>query len=110
MSIAPYQLHIVQVGVEPEVTSAVADLERELEARGIDVLIDDRDERPGVKFKDADLIGIPLRVTVGQKGLAKGGVELKERTERDPKAVTMLPLAGAAEAIAARVAAQSKRA
>jgi prolyl-tRNA synthetase len=110
MSIAPYQLHIVQVGVEPEVTSAVADLERELEARGIDVLIDYRDERPGVKFKDADLIGIPLRVTVGQKGLAKGGVELKERTERDPKAVTMLPLAGAAEAIAARVAAQSKRA
>jgi prolyl-tRNA synthetase len=103
ISIAPYQVHVVQVGAEPEVVSAVAELERDLEARGIEVLVDDRDERPGVKFKDADLIGVPLRVTVGQKALTKGGVELKQRTERDPKQVELLPLAGAAEAIAARV-------
>ena len=48
-------------------------------AAGLDALIDDRDERPGVKFKDADLIGIPFRVTVGKKGLAQGKVELRNR-------------------------------
>jgi prolyl-tRNA synthetase len=52
---------------------------RELGGRGIETLLDDRDERPGVKFKDADLIGIPLRVTVGAKALARGNVELKPR-------------------------------
>jgi prolyl-tRNA synthetase len=103
LGIAPYQVHIAQLGSEPEVVGAVQRLEQELEARGIDVLVDDRDERPGVKFKDADLIGIPLRVTVGAKALARGGVELKPRAERDPKQAELLPLEGAAEAIAARV-------
>jgi prolyl-tRNA synthetase len=51
----------------------------ELRARGVETILDDRDERPGVKFKDADLLGIPLRVTVGPKALARGNVELKER-------------------------------
>jgi prolyl-tRNA synthetase len=51
----------------------------ELEAGGVDVLLDDRDERPGVKFADAELIGIPYRVTVGPKGLAQGVVELTRR-------------------------------
>ncbi len=50
-----------------------------LTAAGIEVLLDDRDERPGFKFKDADLIGIPLRVSIGEKSLAKGEVELKPR-------------------------------
>lgn len=103
MSIAPYQVHVVQVGTEPEVLDAVFRIERELEQRGIEVLVDDREERPGVKFKDADLIGIPLRVTVGARALAKGGVELKARSERDVKKVELLPVDGAAEAIAARV-------
>jgi prolyl-tRNA synthetase len=103
MSIAPFQVHVVQVGVEPEVVAAVEELERELERRGIDVLIDDRDERPGVKFKDADLIGVPLRVTIGQKALKAGGIELKLRTEKDPKKAELVPLAGAGEAIAGRV-------
>ena len=54
----------------------------------IDVLIDDRDERPGVKFKDADLIGIPLRITIGDKGLKEGKVELKaRRTGSDTESV-----------------------
>jgi prolyl-tRNA synthetase len=47
----------------------------------VEALLDDRDERPGVKFKDADLLGIPLRVTIGNKTLARGAVELKRRTE-----------------------------
>jgi prolyl-tRNA synthetase len=102
-SIAPYQVHVAQLGSEPEVVAAVARLEQELETRGIDVLVDDREERPGVKFKDADLIGIPLRVTLGAKSLARGGVELKSRSERDPKKAELVPLASAAEAIAARL-------
>lgn len=103
MALAPYQVHVVQVGTEPEVVAAVEDLERALEARGIDVLVDDRDERPGVKFKDADLVGVPLRVTVGQKGLKSGGVELKPRSEPDPKKVEIVPLDRAADVLAERV-------
>ncbi len=103
ISIAPYQVHIVQLGYEPEVKQAVAELESELERRGIEVLVDDREERPGVKFKDADLVGIPLRVTVGAKSLKNGNVELKPRSERDPKKAELVPVAGAGEAIAARV-------
>jgi prolyl-tRNA synthetase len=53
----------------------------ELGAAGLDVLIDDRDERPGVKFKDADLIGIPIRLTIGEKALAEGAVEFKLRKD-----------------------------
>lgn len=100
MSIAPYQVHVVQVGAEPEVLNAVSQLERELEALGIEVLIDDRDERPGVKFKDADLIGIPLRITVGKKALAQGGVELKARKDKYPKLARLVELTQAAAAIA----------
>ena len=60
--------------------SAAEGIYAELEACGIEVLFDDRDERPGVKFKDNDLIGIPLRIVVGSKGLAEGKVELKIRS------------------------------
>ena len=63
-------------------------------------MLDDRDERPGVKFKDADLIGIPLRVVVGPKGLKRGKVELKARGEKD---VTLLDKERAAEEIEALV-------
>ena len=60
---------------------------RQLQAAGIDVLLDDRDLRPGVKFKDADLIGIPLRVNFGGKGLKDGVVELKWRTSAESERV-----------------------
>jgi len=93
MSIAPYQVHVVQLGYEPEVVDAISQLEKELTAQGIEFLIDDREERPGVKFKDADLIGIPLRVTVGKKSLAQGCVELKLRSAADPKQSDLVPLA-----------------
>ena len=56
-------------------------LEAQLTAAGLDVLVDDRDERPGPKFKDADLIGMPLRLTIGQKALDAGGVEFKHRAD-----------------------------
>jgi prolyl-tRNA synthetase len=103
MSIAPYQVHIVQLGTEPGVVETVARLERELTDAGIEVLVDDRAERPGVKFKDADLIGIPLRVTCGAKALAKGSIELKPRTEKNPKNAELVPVASATEVLAKRV-------
>jgi prolyl-tRNA synthetase len=103
MSIAPYQVHLTQLGSEPAVVEAVGRLERQLQARGVEVLVDDRDERPGVKFKDADLIGVPLRVTVGSRSLSRGGVELKPRTEPDPKRAEIVPADRAAETIAAQV-------
>jgi prolyl-tRNA synthetase len=103
MSIAPYQVHIVSVGQDAPVIEACNKLVDELEQRGIEVLFDDRVERPGVKFKDADLIGIPLRVTIGAKALASGGFELKARTERDPKKAEILPVDRAADVISDRV-------
>ena len=108
ISLAPYQVAVVQLGTEPEVVSAVADLERDLEALGLSVLVDDRAVRPGVKFKDADLIGIPLRATVGKKSLERGGVELKPRSEPDPKKAELVELAQAAKLIAERIAAMQR--
>ena len=61
---------------------------------GIEVVLDDRDERPGVKFKDADLVGIPYRVTVGPKGLAEGRVELVRRKTRQARPVELQKAAG----------------
>jgi prolyl-tRNA synthetase len=72
----------------------------ELKAAEVDVLLDDRDQRPGVKFKDADLIGIPLRVNVGGKGLKEGVVELKWRESKDSAKV---PLADAVRTIQERL-------
>jgi prolyl-tRNA synthetase len=103
MALAPYQVHLVPLGDDAEVAKKTDELEAGLEAAGIEVLVDDRAERPGVKFKDADLIGVPLRVTIGQKGLAAGYVELKPRTETDPKKAEQLPVASALETIVARV-------
>ncbi len=81
LSVAPYTVCITPLGVMPD--SAVMKLAEkiyaELTARGVEVILDDRDERPGVKFKDADLVGFPIRVGIGEKSLAKGEVELKPR-------------------------------
>jgi len=64
-------------------------LHDELAQQGIDVLLDDRDERPGPKFKDADMIGIPLRLTVGDKGLAQDQIEFKPRTAEKPDMIAV---------------------
>jgi prolyl-tRNA synthetase len=88
ISIAPYQVIIVSLSATDEqVKSTAENLHDELEAAGFDVLLDDRDQRPGVKFKDADLLGIPIRVTVGPKTLAEGKLELKLRREKDVKLI-----------------------
>jgi prolyl-tRNA synthetase len=103
MTIAPYQVHLCTLGKDPPLLEAAEKLYDELWGRGMEVLWDDRDERPGVKFKDADLIGVPLRVTFGGKSFAAGTVEVKARTERDPKKAEAVPLAVAVERIAAMV-------
>jgi prolyl-tRNA synthetase len=103
MSIAPYHVQLVTLGKENDVTSIARTLHDALSAEGVDVLWDDRDERPGVKFKDADLIGVPLRVTIGAKGLATGNVELKRRDDPDPKRVELLPVDRAAGVLVERV-------
>ena len=84
MSIAPFQVALLSLQTgDPEVVKAADALHAELESAGIEVLYDDRNERPGVKFKDADLIGTPIRLAVGKKGLANGQVEWKLRTSKD---------------------------
>ncbi|MCP4245876.1 MAG: proline--tRNA ligase, partial [bacterium] len=97
MSIAPFQVLIAALDVRDEaVMAAATKLHDALEAQGVEVLLDDRDARPGFKFKDADLIGIPLRLTVGKRGLADGIVELKRRTDDE---VVKLPPEAAVEQV-----------
>jgi len=103
MAVAPYQVHLVTLGKEENVGAEAKKLYDDLRARGVDVLWDDRDERPGVKFKDADLLGLPLRITIGAKSLANGNVELKPRTEPDPKKAELVPVADAARVVDERI-------
>jgi prolyl-tRNA synthetase len=101
VSIAPFEVTIVVVKWDDEASrNAACALEDELDRAGIDVLVDDRDERAGVKFNDADLLGIPLRVTIGPRGLAAGKIELKGRTAATPEEIV---LDGAALEIARRI-------
>jgi len=80
LSIAPFHVIITPININDEqISRAAEDLYKRFVANGIEVILDDRDERAGVKFKDADLIGIPLRITIGSKGLAEGTVEVKFR-------------------------------
>jgi prolyl-tRNA synthetase len=81
LAVAPFQVCITPLGVAPEssVMQLAEKLYAELTAAGVEVILDDRDERPGVKFKDADLVGFPLRIAIGEKSLAKNEVELKPR-------------------------------
>lgn len=90
INVAPYTVQLIPLNVtDPEVMKVANRIYDELNAVGIDVLIDDRDQRPGFKFKDADLIGIPLRVTVGGKGLAEGITEVKWRTESESRRISI---------------------
>jgi prolyl-tRNA synthetase len=75
---------VTQVGKDENVRAMSEDVYRRLVEAGVEVILDDRDERPGVKFKDADLIGFPLRIAVGAKSLANGQIEWS--TRRDPRA------------------------
>jgi prolyl-tRNA synthetase len=81
VSVAPYCVCITPLGIAPggPVMTLAEKIYAELSARGVEVILDDRDERPGVKFKDSELIGFPVRIGIGEKSLAKGEVEIKLR-------------------------------
>ena len=82
-ALAPFQVHLLSLGAgrSLEVAEAADSLHDRLEAAGIEVLYDDRDVSPGVKFADADLLGIPVRLVVGAKGVARGIVERRSRID-----------------------------
>jgi prolyl-tRNA synthetase len=95
MSIAPLHVSLLPLQMQDAaVRDAATSLYRELTDAGVDVLLDDRDERAGVKFKDADLIGLPLRIAVGKKGLADGRVEWKARGAKDLELVALHEVVG----------------
>ncbi len=97
-SVAPFEVAVLPLNVNHAETMRVAEeLVAALEAQGLAVLMDDRDERPGFKFKDADLIGFPVRAVVSERSLAEGKIEIKQRSATDKK---MVPLAEAAGFIA----------
>lgn len=107
ITVAPYHVHIVELpGKDDEVTLKAGQLYQDLQAVGIEVLYDDRKEQPGVKFTDADLIGLPLRVTVSSRSLKQGGIELKSRTAEKP---IVVPIDKAVETIKSEVAALFKK-
>ena len=83
MSVAPYHVIVVPVKVKDEIQMKLAEnIYNKLKSAGVEVVLDDRNERPGVKFKDADLIGFPIRITVGKKA-KEGIVEFKLRKDKD---------------------------
>jgi prolyl-tRNA synthetase len=88
LPVAPYQVIITPIGKDEAPLTKATEIHDALESRGVEVLLDDRNERPGVKFKDADLLGIPLRITVGTRGLVQGTVELKKRTDDESRDVS----------------------
>ena len=103
LAVAPYQVCITPLAIAPE-SQAMQLAEKfyaELTARGVDVILDDRDERPGVKFKDSELVGFPIRIGLGEKSLAKGEVEIKPRNG----AMQFVKIEEAVEAVLRQIAA-----
>jgi prolyl-tRNA synthetase len=88
-AIAPYSVIITPIKYDGEVKAAADSLYEQLTASGIDVLLDDRDARPGFKFADADLIGIPVRINIGDRGLKEGKVEVKQRRAAEAEMVAV---------------------
>ena len=102
ITVAPYQVHLVMLPSKKDDSAmeAAAQLYKDLVAAGVEVLFDDRDDSPGVKFNDADLIGLPIRVTVGARGLKDGMVEIKRRSEKEKR---MIPLEDALKTVQAEI-------
>ena len=97
LAIAPFHVLLLPVNNnDAKIMGAAEDLYQDLSAQGLEVLLDDRDERPGVKFNDADVIGIPLRLTVGEKNLKQGKVEIKVRKSGE---ITLVDLQEASERV-----------
>jgi len=82
--IAPFEFSLIAIGESGAVAEAADGIYAAIQAAGMDALIDDRDERPGVKFKDADLMGLPYRIVISEKTLKDGECEFKKRTDSQP--------------------------
>ena len=94
--IAPYSVHLVRLGLDnAEVEAEAERVYEELQSAGLDVLFDDRNESPGVKFNDADLLGMPVRLTVSPRNLKQGQIELKGRDQADSTLVSAADLVAA---------------
>jgi len=105
LPIAPYHIYLCPLHLEnPEVSATAENLYAEFEAAGLEVLFDDREESPGVKFNDADLLGIPFRVTISPRTLEANSVEIKRRSEKTPQ---LLPLEGVATSLKELIASES---
>ena len=108
LPIAPYHIYLCPLYREDSKVSEVAEnLYTELEAEGLEVLYDDRNESPGVKFNDADLLGIPLRVTISPRTLEKDSVEIKQRSEKEPQLVPLAEVVARLKELIARGARSS---
>jgi prolyl-tRNA synthetase len=104
LALAPFHVQLVPISwTDARLRQTAEDLYAKLQSAGVEVLLDDREERPGIKFKDADLIGVPLRVTIGAKSLERNCVEFKRRGE---KTAQDLPLADTVERLAGMVRAE----
>ena len=91
-AVAPYQIHLMHIGKGDEVREQTETLYADLRAQGYEVLYDDRQESPGVKFKEADLLGMPVRLTISQRTLETDSVEVKRRTEQEKHLVKLAEL------------------
>ena len=100
VAIAPFEAVVTVLKLDDETMQAAEDIYEELRGAKVDVVIDDRNERPGVKFKDAELIGVPYRVTVGPRGLGDGVVEVTARASGNTESIAV---AQAASVVAARI-------
>jgi prolyl-tRNA synthetase len=97
VAISPFHVHLIRLRGDE---GHADDLYDHLRGKGYEILYDDRDERPGVKFNDADLIGIPLRLTIGKRSLQSGGAELKLRRMQESE---IIPLENLTEALQGRL-------
>jgi prolyl-tRNA synthetase len=91
ITVAPYQVHLIVIPGKDEVSNIRENADRvyqELQTANIEVLFDDREESPGIKFNDSDLIGLPIRLTISNKSIKNGGVEIKLRREENTSIVS----------------------
>ena len=109
ISVAPYHVSCVALlQRSPEVAEAAEKLYREAWSEGVEMLLDDRDATPGVKFNDADLIGLPLRLTLGARSLRQGGAELKSRDSEESRIVPLDEVVSTLRAEVDRLLAESR--
>ncbi|MEM8607937.1 MAG: proline--tRNA ligase [Myxococcota bacterium] len=99
VQVAPYEVIVTPIGKDEAPLAKATEIYDALRSDGVEVLLDDRSERPGVKFKDADLLGIPVRITIGSRGLEKGAAELKARTGTDSEDVPLADIVGRTKAL-----------